>query len=332
MSDSIASIELRQYLRGNISESQLLTVEMIPETGPIQRGVLLNISEGGLALQLFRPVPVGSVGNFCFRLPESDTYLVANGTIAWAGPCGHTGVCFINPSAENREQIRQWLGNYSLQSDAKHSGIPAFGSGFRNVLQGLAERVNADIGATGAAIAVGDSGCMECFASVGSAPGIGTPLDPNIGLSGLCVRTGTIVHCRDASTDARVDASVAEQLHMRSAAILPIHAKGEIAAVFEVFSSEPNAFLDPEVMSRIELFAEAVTEIIECSPLTERLPQETDQPSGQETAVNSPIDESIQTKPAVDEVGAVRDASSGEAMSSSKPVTSNRFRSKVRSS
>src|ERR1700678_2665655 len=99
-------------------------------------------------------------------------------------------------------------------------------------------------GAGGAAIVLERGGEWVCRASAGGiAPQLGARLDTEAGLSGACVKTRTVQRCDDAQNDARVDMEACRILGVCSVIILPLLRKsGEVAGVFEVFSSTPSAF------------------------------------------------------------------------------------------
>ena len=98
-------------------------------------------------------------------------------------------------------------------------------------------------GATGSAIALAEGGKFVCRASYGSAaPPLGTRLDPSSGLSGLCVRTGNLLHCDDAERDPRVDSELTRQTGIRSISVVPLIKDGKLVGIFEVFSTRAHAF------------------------------------------------------------------------------------------
>ena len=110
-------------------------------------------------------------------------------------------------------------------------------------LQLLAERAQYITGATGAAIALRDSGEMVCRASAGpSAPEVGAQLQINSGLSGESVRTRQTLRCDDAYTDGRVNRESCEALGIRSVVVMPLLRDEEVLGVFELFSDKANIF------------------------------------------------------------------------------------------
>ncbi len=119
----------------------------------------------------------------------------------------------------------------------------SLGSDLDLALQVIAERAQTLTRATGAALALADSGLLTCRASVGdAAPALGATVDVNIGFSGGCVRTGNTVRCDDAASDPRVDRAVCQGLAIRSIVAAPIQYERKIVGLLEVFSSQPFAF------------------------------------------------------------------------------------------
>ncbi len=102
--------------------------------------------------------------------------------------------------------------------------------------------------ASGAAIALQTEDLMVCVASYGSAPDVGVTLGQLAGLSGECVRTGALVHCRDAVTDPRTNPLASLRLQLRSAVVLPIRKGEQWLGLVEILSSSPNAFHGSDVL------------------------------------------------------------------------------------
>ena len=110
-------------------------------------------------------------------------------------------------------------------------------------LQLLAERAQYITGATGAAIALRDSGEMTCRASAGtSAPEVGAHLQVDSGLSGESVRSRKTLRCDDAAADPRVNRESCEALGIASVVVMPLVRGGEVIGVFELFSDKPHVF------------------------------------------------------------------------------------------
>ena len=112
-------------------------------------------------------------------------------------------------------------------------------------LQCIAEAAQALTAATGVAIAIRHNGPVVCLARAGeTAPELGSSLDVESGLSGECLRSGTVVRCRDTYEDPRVNMDVCRALHLRSLAIVPLLAEPGAIGILEAFSNQPDSFPD----------------------------------------------------------------------------------------
>ena len=112
-----------------------------------------------------------------------------------------------------------------------------------SIVDALADGARVLSGAEGTALGLETRGIIVCRARSGSiAPPIGAPISAESGLSGACLRTGTILVCQDAMTDSRVDAEVCRTLGIRSVAAVPVRGSKRVAGILEAFSSRPNAF------------------------------------------------------------------------------------------
>lgn len=101
-------------------------------------------------------------------------------------------------------------------------------------------------GATGAAIGLRSAqGEVVCHASSGrTAPEPGTHFNTEAGISGECVRTGSLLICRDSENDPRVDAQVCRLLGVRSIVAVPVADDRSTLGILEVLSEIPGAFQD----------------------------------------------------------------------------------------
>jgi GAF domain-containing protein len=61
-------------------------------------------------------------------------------------------------------------------------------------------------------------------------------------LSGLCVREGVTLHCRDATTDGRVDLETCRRVGAMSIVCVPLSHDGRVIGVLKVYDPRPNAF------------------------------------------------------------------------------------------
>jgi SPOR domain/PilZ domain len=93
----------------------LSAVELGDENG----GIVLNLSEGGLALHAVSEVTGVDLPNFRFQFSQTDAWVETKGRITWRSVSKKAaGVEFIDLPGDARRQIQEWI---ALTSDA--SGI-----------------------------------------------------------------------------------------------------------------------------------------------------------------------------------------------------------------
>lgn len=117
-------------------------------------------------------------------------------------------------------------------------------------LQLLAQRAQYITGASGSAVALREANEMICRASAGtSAPGLGSHLQVDSGLSGESVRTRQILRCDNADTDSRVNRETCQALGIASVIVMPLIQSEEVIGVFELFSERISAFEERDVVA-----------------------------------------------------------------------------------
>ena len=104
-----------------------------------------------------------------------------------------------------------------------------------SVVQLVQELLMISTGAAGVAIALGDSGSMQCVSSMGEAPSVNIPLQLDGTLSGQCVRTGRVARFQ---ADSTAHAYAGPQ----SALLAPVLLHGCVAGLIGIFSRDTNAF------------------------------------------------------------------------------------------
>ncbi len=128
------------------------------------------------------------------------------------------------------------------------------------ILGTIAVAAHALTGANGAAIAMPRDGAVVCVGRSGDlAPELGDHLNVDSGISGECLRTGTIMRCDDASRDFHVDADVCRQMGLQSIAVVPLRGRHGRVGVLEAFSAQSYAFTDEhmDLLGRLAGLAEA---------------------------------------------------------------------------
>ena len=71
---------------------------------------ILNLSEGGMAVQAMEILSPGAALALSFPLPENGAELQGVARVVWSDLSGRAGLQFINLSEFDRYQLRQWLG------------------------------------------------------------------------------------------------------------------------------------------------------------------------------------------------------------------------------
>lgn len=157
--------------------------------------------------------------------PRADTFATD-----WRGPASAGA-----PAPKEEFAVAGEDGGQSLTNLARQD--------LNATLQLLAERSQYITAATGAAIALRSGENFVCRASAGtSAPGVGSLLQVDSGLSGESVRTKQTLRCDDAATDPRVNRESCEALGIASVVVMPLLRADVVIGVFELFSDKPNAF------------------------------------------------------------------------------------------
>jgi hypothetical protein len=159
-------------------------------------------------------------------------------------------------TATNNSALRPNYTDTLSAASAVQREAESLGSDLEAVLFLVASRSQSLLRASGAAIALTatDPGVMICRASAGaSAPPVGATLQVGSGFSGECVRTGRMLRCDDAETDALVDRESCRALGIRSMLAVPVRMGEKVIALLEVFSAEAGVFgeNDSTVLQRL---------------------------------------------------------------------------------
>lgn len=278
-----ASAEQRRERRDALRAGQLFIVDLISDRPAFKtRGIVLNISKGGMAIQTFRPLVQGSVAELRLSFPQISLSSMGASVVGWQKQGGLAGIRFLD--APLKKELRQRVLRDFSYSDCDSAPLFAFRSNsstneFDTTLHLFACSAMVLTGATGAAIALGDSGGMECRASVGSAPEVSARLHPDIGISGHSLRTGAVNLCDDAWTDSRVNTAAARQIGARSIVIVPIMAEN-VVGLLEVFSGDTDHFDQRHVQQLLSL-----ANLLAAAPELETVPQDTNSTGYDETVV-----------------------------------------------
>jgi DNA-binding response OmpR family regulator len=73
------------------------------------KAVVLNVSEGGIAVRLSEAATVRQTVRARFNLPGIREAIDVQGQIAWADKHGRAGIRFVHVSSQLHTQLKQWL-------------------------------------------------------------------------------------------------------------------------------------------------------------------------------------------------------------------------------
>jgi GAF domain-containing protein len=157
----------------------------------------------------------------------------------------------------------------NLEAQAQSSGRPALSTTVQYEFKSLGADLNAALTlivsracsitrGTGAAVALATDGVMICRATAGcSVPEIGAKVDTRAGFSGECIRRGRPLRCDETRTDPLVDAETCSRLGIRSILAAPVLYERDLVGLLEVFSEQPFAFDDGDLIV-VERLAQTV--------------------------------------------------------------------------
>src|SRR6202166_5310336 len=82
-------------------------------------GILNDLSEGGIALDLFGSEPPGEYVDVDFEMPELGRHFEAKGRVTWRDDSAKkVGVSFVDLPETARGQIREWLAMKAASPEA----------------------------------------------------------------------------------------------------------------------------------------------------------------------------------------------------------------------
>jgi protein TonB len=95
------------------------------DIGPDNGGILLNLSEDGLALQAVAPLHGINEIKLGIQLPHSETRIETAAEIVWLGASSRqAGVRFLNLPTEARAQIREWIESQAAPGASSVEQLP----------------------------------------------------------------------------------------------------------------------------------------------------------------------------------------------------------------
>jgi len=264
------------------------------ELGPTNRGIVVDLSEGGMRVQAAQRVQLLPSSLVRFQIPGCATPVAASCEVAWADHFGKAGLRFTGFSGNSQHDLRRWLMTSTAPvlvekreeigpvrtlplpipkpqvvtataaratAGAESRLIPAEKTeSFEARLHSAAQHLLKLTAADGAVVALREGSQIVCRASVGMAPAVGTPVQSDSGLAGECLRQGTMVWCRDTDNDPRVNRPACQKLRLRSTVLAPVLREGVVEGLVEIFSSRPDLFDRGDVLALTRM-AEVVADM-----------------------------------------------------------------------
>ncbi|MGH9572194.1 MAG: TonB family protein [Candidatus Acidiferrales bacterium] len=88
-------------------------------------GILINLSESGLAVQAAVAVMEDDIPRLRLQMPRSKTWLETSARVVWTGDSRRTvGIEFLNATDDFRKHLREWLGTSGATTAAATEGFP----------------------------------------------------------------------------------------------------------------------------------------------------------------------------------------------------------------
>ncbi len=72
-------------------------------------GILRDVSDVGLALQVLSQIPPNEVIHIHLELPNPRLRFEADGRVAWSDPLGQAGIVFVNIASRSHRLLKEWL-------------------------------------------------------------------------------------------------------------------------------------------------------------------------------------------------------------------------------
>ncbi|MEO8358907.1 MAG: PAS domain S-box protein [Vicinamibacteria bacterium] len=138
----------------------------------------------------------------------------------------------------------------------------------------IAERARQLTGATGSVVELADGAEMVYIAGAGVlADKVGLRLKREGSLSGLAVKTNSVLKADDTETDSRCDRAACRQVGVRAMVVAPLMREGnESLGVLKVMSDRPAAFTDREA-DNLQILTETLGAVIQRQRAADKLLQ-----------------------------------------------------------
>ena len=88
---------------------QVQTLAFVELNSHAEQAIILDLSEGGMAIQALAPVEASKVLQIRFDLPGTKKRLQLNGEIAWADASGRAGIRFVDVPQQCLDVLKDWI-------------------------------------------------------------------------------------------------------------------------------------------------------------------------------------------------------------------------------
>lgn len=88
---------------------QVQTLAFVELNSQAEQAIILDLSEGGMAIQALAPVEASKVLQIRFDLPGTKKRLQLGGEIAWADASGRAGIRFVDVPPQCLEALKEWI-------------------------------------------------------------------------------------------------------------------------------------------------------------------------------------------------------------------------------
>src|ERR1700681_2808586 len=96
-----------------------------PQTGiVVDLSELLDLNEGGFAVQTGEKLEVNRALTLCLELPETKSYIHGSGQVIWSDDTGRGGIRFAALPENSRRILKEWLLANLLIGCANHAARP----------------------------------------------------------------------------------------------------------------------------------------------------------------------------------------------------------------
>jgi CheY-like chemotaxis protein len=75
---------------------------------------LMNLSQGGVGIRLYRPLALPGPVRVSFQLPDGKVPMKLQGEVAWIDKMGNAGIRFLDMSPEVKRDLQLWLAQQYL--------------------------------------------------------------------------------------------------------------------------------------------------------------------------------------------------------------------------